>query len=300
MTPGAADAFLEQAWAEHGDHPAAVADRLDGALGLACTGSDVEGLARLAVHVLGEHLGAWARGIAYLEALAQRCHALQDSAAEPALARGTATLRLGRNDASLGDAQAADALGRDDRIAAQASAAAALAGRGEWRRAIALYGAALAGARDGLADGSPALRALAVAGNNLAAGLEEKPDRDAVETAGMVEAAQGGVDYWRRAGTWLEHERAEYRLAMSLLAAGRAADAAMAARRCVAVCEASDAPALERFFGHAALARALHAADDATGAAQAKACALTAYAAVDAQEQAWCSADLAALHGLPA
>jgi hypothetical protein len=74
-----------------------------------------------------------------------------------------------------------------------------------------------------------AQRALAAAGNNLAAGLEEKPDRDAAGTAGMVAAAQAGVECWRRAGTWLEHERAEYRLARSLLAAGQAADAAMAA-----------------------------------------------------------------------
>ena len=42
-------------------------------------------------------------------------------------------------------------------------------------------------------DGSPALRALAVGGNNLAATLEEKPDRDARETRGMVDAARAAL-----------------------------------------------------------------------------------------------------------
>ena len=60
----------------------------------------------------------------------------------------------------------------------------------------------------------------AVAGNNLAATLEEKPDRDAFETEGMLTAAQGGLHHWKLAGGWMEEERAEYRLARSLLQAG--------------------------------------------------------------------------------
>jgi hypothetical protein len=282
--------FLEKAWADHGDRPADVADRLPGALAWVGDGSDAQGLARLAVHVLGEHLGDWARGIGFVDTLAAHCSALGDAEVERALARGRATLRLSR-----GDADADAALDRDDRIAAQAGAAAALAGRGEWRRAIALYARALADAKAGLADGSPALRALAVAGNNLAAALEEKQDRDADETAGMVMAAQGGLDYWRRAGTWLEHERAEYRLAMSLLAAGRAGEAAVAAGRCIEVCNANDAPAFERFFACAALARARRAARETAAAEQAKAQALAAYADIAPDERSWCNAELAAL-----
>ena len=72
----------------------------------------------------------------------------------------------------------------------------------------------------GLPPESPAIRALAVGGNNLAAALEAKTDRDPTETRGMIDAAEGGLKYWKQAGTWLEEERAEYRLARSLLQAG--------------------------------------------------------------------------------
>jgi hypothetical protein len=136
------------------------------------------------------------------------------------------------------------------------------------------------------------VRALAIGGNNLAAALEEKADRDADETAGMVLAAEGGLAWWRRAGTWLEHERAEYRLAMSLLQAGRSADAAAAARRCLTLCTANDADAFERFFGHAALALALRAAGDAAGFETARQDALAAHARVPEGERAWCETDL--------
>ena len=72
-----------------------------------------------------------------------------------------------------------------------ATASSALAALGEWKRAIAAYEEALQLAAPGPEPGSPALRALAVGGNNLAASLEEKSDRDAVETRGMVTAAEG-------------------------------------------------------------------------------------------------------------
>ena len=62
----------------------------------------------------------------------------------------------------------------------------------------------------------------------------------------MIVAAEAALRYWKQAGTWLEEERAEYRLAKSLLIAGRAVDAVASARRCLAVCERHEAPAFER------------------------------------------------------
>jgi hypothetical protein len=145
-----------------------------------------------------------------------------------------------------------------------------------------------------LPAGAPALRALAIGGDNRAATLEEKPDRSAAETAGMVTAARAGLTYWKLAGGWLEEERAEYRLVRSLLQAGDAHAAVEAARRCVEVCERNDAPAFERFFGYAALAMALGAAGDTT-AATARATALDLHSQLPAADQRWCAADLAQL-----
>ncbi len=243
------DAFIATAWDDHGDHPEAVADRLAGALDLLESPAGVAPFARIVTHVYGEHLARWSAGIALLESLRSRPQLAGDPAAAGAITRNVAALRYAGNlDPSLAR------LSNEDRIAVLATAASALAAQLGWKRAIAAYEEALRLAEPGLPSGSPALRALAIAGNNMAASLEEKPDRDPVETRGMVVAAEGGLRYWRLAGTWLEEERAEYRLARSLLQAGDHAAAVEHARRCVDICAANDAPPFERFFGYAVLA----------------------------------------------
>src|SRR4029434_10490739 len=103
------------------------------------------------------------------------------TAARDADTRSIAVLRF-----CAGDASVLQALGRDDRIVVLATASSAFAEQKAYRRAIDAYDEALALARDGIADGSPALRALAVGGNNLAAALEEEPDRDKQENRGML------------------------------------------------------------------------------------------------------------------
>ena len=145
--------------------------------------------------------------------------------------------------------------------------------------------------------GSPAIRALAVGGNNLAAALEAKKDRDAAETEGMLVAANGGLTYWKQAGTWLEEERAEYRLTRSLLQAGRAADAIESARRCIDVCVRNDAPAIETFFGCVVLALAQRANGDAAAFAASRQQALALLERVPEDEKQWCQSDLADLGG---
>jgi len=107
----------------------------------------------------------------------------------------------------------------------------------------------------------------------------------------MVAAAEGGLRYWRLAGTWLEEERAEYRLARSLLQAGNPASAVEHASRCVDICAANDAPPFERFFGYAVLAIAHARAGDGAAQATARRLALDQYAAVAPDEKRWCEAD---------
>jgi len=176
-----------------------------------------------------------------------------------------------------------------------ASAAAAFAGRGEHMRGVAAYSEALRLANSGLPPGSAAVRALAIGGNNLATALEEKKDRDAAETEGMLVAAQGGLTYWKQAGTWLEEERAEYRLTRSQLQARRAKDAIESARRCVDVCERNDAPAIETFFGYVVLALAQRADGDATAFAASRQRALALLEQVPEDEKRYCQSDLADL-----
>ena len=280
------DAFLETAWADHGERPAEVAQRLSSSLALIESAAQIAPYARLAAHVYGEHLGRWSDGIALLQSM-RSLPCYEAEAAEAALARGIAALRF-----AGGDGDGIETLPRDERIAVLATASSALAGRGEFKRAIDTYDDALMLARDGLPAGSPALRALAVGGNNLACALEEKPDRQGDEVRAMVAAAEGGLTYWRQAGTWYEEAIALYRLSNSLRRAGRHAEAVGSARRCIEVCADNAAAPIDRFFGHAALALAQRAAGDARGFDAARSEALELHALIAPDERSACEADL--------
>lgn len=283
MANDAVDAFLKTAWADHGDRPQQVADRLASSLSLVQAPQQVRPYAGLVSHVYGEHLGQWQAGIDLLESM-RALPAFDGSAAvvDP-VERAIATLRY-----AGGDASALGALDAHDRTFVLASAAATFTGRGELDRAIAAYSQALKAGEVTLAPASPAVRALAIGGNNLAAALEDKVDAGERELDAMVAAAEGGLRFWKQAGTWLEEERAEYRLARSLLRAGRPADAIASARRCVDVCRRNEAPAFERFFGEAVLALAHRATGDGHAFATHRDLALGLLAQVPEAEKAWC------------
>jgi len=281
------DEFLETAWNDHGDRPQEVADRLASSLHVVETAEHIPPFARLVMHVYGEHLGQWDPGIALLESLRRLPASAGSPAAAGALDRNIATLRYAGGDSSV-----LESLSTEDRISVLALAASAFSGRNGMKRAIATYAEALALAEAGLPPQSPALRALAVGGNNLASALEEKADRDDAETEGMVVAAKGGLTYWKQAGTWLEEERAEYRLTRSLLQARRPRDAIVSAQRCIDVCARNDAPVIETFFGYVVLALAQRASGDATAFAASRQQALALYGQVPADEQRWCQSDL--------
>jgi hypothetical protein len=281
------DDFMKSAWQDHADKADEVAARLAASLHVVETASQIPRFAGLVTHVYGEHLGRWKQGVAVHEALRATPAFDGSPEARGAIDRGIAALNY-----CAGDTSSLPSLAVDDRVAVLAVASSAMLGRHDHRAALAAFDEALQGARAGLPAGSPALRALAVGGNNLAAALEEKPDRDAAQTAGMLRAAEAGVRYWTLAGGWLEQERAEYRLTRSLLQAGQPGDAAAAARRCLTVCAANAAPDFEVFFAHAVLALALRAAGDTAGYDASRRQALACYANVPADEQKWCAGEL--------
>lgn len=282
--------FLKTAWSDHGDHPQTVADRLAGALNRVHATAQLPPFVRLLVHVYGEHLAQWQTGEALLVSLREQLVFEPDEAATQALLSGIATLRY-----AGGDASALDALAASDRASALATAASASAAQHDTGRAIASYTEALRIADLGLPAGSPVLRELAIAGNNLAITLEQKKDRQSDETSALVVCAQAALIYWKLAGTWLEEERAEYRLARSLLQAGQAVTAIAAAQRCVAVCVAHEAPAFEQFFAYAVLAMAHQAAGQASAYAHNCLLALGHWETLEPEDRPWCRDDLAEL-----
>lgn len=297
------DTFLESAWADHADAPESVAVRLRDVFTRLCRPQDVAPLGRLVAHVFGEHLGRFGEGVSLLERLAFHPAARDQAAAQLVIARLLLALRFAR-----GDTGVAGHLGLDDAVSVRATASAMLCGLRRFVPALDLLDEAVRMAEGRgdepqglfehsplLREPSPALRALAIAGNNLAAALEAEPGRDAALTAGMLTAAQTALRYWSRAGTWLEVERAEYRLARSCLAAGRANAALAAARRCVAQVHAARAPAFEQVFAFAVLADACRAAGDTDGFELARADARRVYAVLAGHERAWAEPDIARL-----
>jgi hypothetical protein len=135
-----------------------------------------------------------------------------------------------------------------------------------------------------LPDADPAVRALAVAGNNIAAALEQQPALDGAARVLMLQAAEVGLAFWRRAGTWLHEERARYRLAQSHRRAGDAASARRHARACLALVAAHGDEPLERFFGEEALGLAEAAAGDAAAHGRALAAARDAFARLTSKD----------------
>jgi len=285
--------FLAKAWQEHADDTRAVADRLGDALALIDSEAQIPELVNIANHVFGAHLGAWREGLDFLDRLSALPTFKVDGPSDAALRRTTSSLLLA---AQLEDTRAA--LSPSDCIRVGAMTAATLAER-DTRRAMTLFEEALAQMRAAqLPPSDPANRALAVTGNNLASALEEKATRTAAERELMILAAQTARHYWEIAGTWLEVERAEYRLAMTWLQAGDAAQARHHAQACLTIVAVNEGAALERFFGFEALALAEHTAGNPVALADAVAAARATFEQIDAGDRTWCAETLEKLDAI--
>lgn len=267
------DNFMGQAWNDHATDSPGVWQRLPEGLALVTKAGDLPGFAALAVHVSGEHLGRWDDGLAFLGRL-EALPVLAEGASpeRKALARSKAILHRCKGD--LASSERCEAAARtggsvpaaSDGIRVRAVAAAALAGQHRTADALREWKAALELAAYGPDKTDPAARALAVTGNNLACDLEGKKDRTAEETALMLEAATTARRFWEVAGGWREVSMADYRLAMSLMAAGQATTALTHAALCLALIEANGSDPGELFFAREVMARASQAVGDRAGA----------------------------------
>lgn len=283
------DSFLDQAWTDHAEHPAAVAERLvEPGLTLLQQEAQVLPLAFLAHHVHGQHLGRWAEALAFQQRLAALPLVAAGSATAQALQRHAAALKLA---GGMADERASLPGAEATRITAMAAAA---LGVHDIPRARALLEAATVEA-GALPDTDPAVRALASAGNGIASALEELPARSDAGRALMVLAAETARHAWARAGTWLETERAEYRLAKTWLQAGDPARAQHHAQQCLDIVQAQGKVVMEHFFGLEALGLAQRAAGDEAACTATLAQMRAAFAALDEGDQGVCRATMSAL-----
>lgn len=256
--------FVGKGWRDHAGDAEGVFERLPMGLDLVESGDDALSLSALVVHVAGEHLGRWDEGLSLLDGLLSLSPCAEDPKARAALNRSRAVLQHCAGRTAERDACLAVGLdpGRPEASAAirvWAIAASALAGQGRVDEASETFRKAVDLAGYGPTSEDPAARALAITSNNLACELEEKPDRTLAEDELMREAALAGRRFWEISGTWVNVERAEYRLARTHLELGEPEAALTHARRCLEICEEHGAEALEFFFAHEARTRAMHA-----------------------------------------
>ena len=282
------DTFLDRAWTDHATDPKAVARTLqDEGLQRVTDSGQLASVAHLAHHVFGAHLARWQEGVDFQEQLAALPCCTAGSNAAQAIGRHISALRLA---GCLGDDRVGASV--SDRIRLSALAAINLAEHDAVRAAALLDEALARAASAGLPDTDPMHRALAVAGNNIAGTLEEVPELSAEARRLMILAAQTGRRHWAIAGTWLETERAEYRLAMSWLKAGDVVQARQHAQNCLEIVAANEGPALEQFFGWEALGLVERRACNDTGHAHALAQAERAFQALADSDRGWCQASL--------
>ena len=288
------DTFLQQAWADHADQPAVVAQRLRTDTPAPQSAEQLAALVGLVVHLCGEHLGAFDDGRWRLAALAG--HPLAHAGVQSALRVGMAGL-------TLAETGAADRGGftLEELIRSEAAAAAISLGRHQTERAMSLLGAARERVA-GLASADAGVhRPLAVACNNMAWELHDRAGaRSDEDTAAMLDIAAASKLHWSRAGTWLEVERADYALALCHLSAGLPQRALDFANECLAGCVRNDAPAYELFFAHEALARVQHERGDAAACAASVAAAQAAFERLGPDDQPSCRAASVALNALAA
>ena len=280
--------FIAECWEQHATDAPAVALRLPHGLDRVSDEAGLLGLAQLAHHVYGEHLGAWADGLKYLAALGRLPAFDAHGASGSTLLRLRASLALAGGEGDL-----RSTLSASDRVRVGALAASSLSGH-DIGRATQLFQEALAEARSAdLPTDDPVNRSLAVTGHNLACTLEEKVGRNAQERELMILAARASRHYWEVAGTWLETARAEYRLAMTWRQAGDLVQARSHAQLCLEIVQNQpEAPALEHFFAWEALGVVERAAGNSTGHQRALAAAREAFARLDDSDRSWCAAEL--------
>ncbi|MFT7520941.1 MAG: hypothetical protein ACI9MC_003092 [Kiritimatiellia bacterium] len=161
---------------------------------------------------------------------------------------------------------ASDHPAESDEVPILSTAASALLGQDRVEDAISAFNEPPANADYARSSVDPASRALATAGDNMAATLEARPNLDGPARDLLRIAAYAGRKFWEAGSSWMNAERVEYRLAMTHLPLSNAIIAGEHAQNWLDICTENSTDALEHFFAHVALAKARHTAGSPTPA----------------------------------
>ncbi len=233
--------YLQTSWSQHTLDSKKIAAEFKENFKLMETEDDVMSMARLIVHVCGEHLGDWEHGITLLKKLKNNA-TIKD---KNEMNRNVAILNLGNfPDTKL------DNFNFSDQSIIYAQTASALANLGGIKNADKFYRLACQLAEESLNKEDGAIKTLAMSGNNIAANLENKKHRNEKENELMLFSAKKARVFWEMCGTWLEIERAEYRLSKTQLQLENFEQALIHADNCLNIIIENKAAPLEAFFAY--------------------------------------------------
>jgi tetratricopeptide (TPR) repeat protein len=241
--------FIQECWSEHAKSAEKVGQKLQENTYLLKEKEQAPHYVALIVHVFGGHLSQWQAGFELLESIAK----LDDIGQHQSITRGLAVLSYAQGDMDRYSNYLGKSTEPYSELLIHSSIASELTAAGEISSAAKSFKRALELAPDESSNAENIARTLAISGNNLACELETKEERNQEEKDLMLVAAKTARRYWEIAGTWVEVERAEYRLAMSCLKAGLFSQALEHARECQRICQENKADQFEMFFVHEAL-----------------------------------------------
>lgn len=287
MTAAAALDKISSWWVRHAEETQLVSveihdniSELSGAL----PESDCLAYARITMHVFGAHLGSFSEARALMQKLMQ--HNAEIKSLE------FLNLQLAILDLAETHCYKTDNFSFSDQIKIQAGAVQIHVGLDQTELAQEKYQKALNlmqsfdESENNSYDLLIAYKAMAISSNNLACQYEEEVNLTAAESALMLQAAHRAREFWEKAGSWLEIERAEYRLSQSYLKTGNLKTSERHARLCLEICNANRAPALEFFFAYQAMAMAKpDSVSDRTQATE-------YFNKLDEADKSWCEAEL--------
>lgn len=261
--------MINEGWAKHSDDPEAVVRQLtsDDTAGLLAADSYESATTwlKLFVHIKAGHQSDYEGTRQYLSGLP-----LTDEGARFARDENLAVIALCEGQSVGFDELKArgSAFKISNNIEAELTAKAAAelthldlsaAGVALFRRAIALTNPSEQTAQNALTAADPAARALAITANNLAGTLLGMEDLTAEQGKLMIEAATWARHYWAIAGTAVNVERAEYRLAKVHLKMKDYDQAILHAQLCDAICRDNSLDQIELFYASAALTEIYYA-----------------------------------------
>ncbi len=253
--------LMEKSWARHEVETEAVAAELEQGIEL-IDATDPEGAAafmHLANHAIGDHGADRARALRVCESVLGRLSEFDSKS--PWLHLAVAR-HLAGNDSAAKAAEAELGDGAVSEIQVRLQVAQGKSHEKQWGEAAALYYASLESS-DALEEGHAAERATAISSNNLASALLHAEDRDQQQSELMERAAQAARKYWLRIGEWVQHERADYLLALVHNSLGRHDEAKTFAERGLKTIADNGEEKVDRAFIYLTIAEACAKQGDA-------------------------------------